>query len=74
MFAIIVAKGSGMSQKSARIGDQHENGGVREHIMKTIKSLTLLALAAAALTLGACQAKTTASSSGVSASTTAGGK
>ncbi len=41
-----------------------------KYTMKTIKSLTLLALAAAALTLGACQAKTTANSQGVSASTT----
>ncbi len=50
-------------------GDLHENGGESAHIMKTIKFLALLTLAAAALSgLNACAAKTTASSSGVSAS------
>ena len=76
ILAIIVAIHRAIGQKSARNGDQHENGGEREYIMKTIKSLTLLALAAAALTLSACEAKTSAGSSGVqtSASTTSSGK
>lgn len=76
LLPILVAKFAGIA-KCLPLAATCTRTEVNQTTMKTIKTLALLALAAAALsTLGACKAKTEASSSGVSASTTttSGGK